>query len=72
MFCRIAGAQSAEQSVGIMGSKAFDSNIIVGKTVGRRMTDADADSESASELEERKQWNCGIFTIQIKSGQEKQ
>ena len=28
MFCRIAGAQSAEQSVGIMGSKAFDPSII--------------------------------------------
>ena len=27
MFCRIAGAQSAEQSVGIMGSRAFDPNI---------------------------------------------
>ena len=62
MFCRIAGAQSAEQSAGI----------IVAKTVERRMTDADADSESVSELEERNQWNCGTFTIQIKSGREKQ
>ena len=32
MFCRIAEAQSAEQSVGIMGSKAFDpNNIIISK-----------------------------------------
>ena len=28
MFCRIAGARSAEQSVGIMESKAFDTNIM--------------------------------------------